>query len=158
MARNRVLICGSRKGLTPQMIQLVWRLIRAVKTPDLMFPSLYGALINAGDAVGIDWHVIGACNSLGVEYVCYGITATGRNPAARVYVCTWHGGYTSAAYPDRDRHMVRASSHCIGLKSTTSTTRGTDLTCEYAASVLAPDHTLKYTFNPLTGKVKRLIL
>lgn len=125
----RLLITGSRRA-TPEMFSYAYRAVARAKA--------LGWRIIVGDADGVDFAVMDACNQLGVPYVCYGIDDTPRHGNPPEYV-RCEGGYL-----DRDRMMAKQCDRVLAIWNGVSTKSGTCATYRYAINYGKPGDLISF--------------
>ncbi len=93
-----------------------------------------GYSIIVGDAIGIDFAVVSACNALGVPYVCYGVTTIPRQQQlCYPYIQIHFEGTWPERFLARNRHMADLANECLAIWDGKS--RGTLYTYKYFKSL-----------------------
>lgn len=129
----RLLIAGSRDA-TPAMLKTAYKAVARAKAN--------GWAILVGDAVGVDAAVAEACNRLGVNYTCVGISATPRHHRVMSVQAGGTGRYVrfeargKSAYTARDRYLVDLADRVLCLWNGES--KGTAAVAEYTRQLGKP--------------------
>lgn len=111
-SKTPILLLSGSRAATERMLDFTERMVLATLTFDRFYPSLLGARIIVGDAVGVDDKVARVCQALGIDFTAYGITDTPRNSC-------WERHYERAlgltTFPQRDEYMAERCTLCVAI-------------------------------------------
>lgn len=149
---NVVLITGSRDPCYWQMAAKVHQIVKAVIALDYWFPSLFGATLIFGDAVGVDAYACQYARRYGVSYQCYGYSDRPHNPFVELgrFTDVWGKPYAKYAPAYRDKEMVKLATRCVAVWNGES--KGTIITHDAAKHAGLPTKLIEFNSRGLVTR------